>query len=168
MDSSDHLDDREEALIRSDRAIGMLSQKANVLTKSIGNEVGLKDLYSQDIHVGIVKKVTSKYVMLENDEEISLKISNVDILSTKDVFEWKRNNLKLEKFNLSVELPSSCDEKYLIKMFEHIDGVIDVEIAEIEQISDSLSNFTFKYTTFKKEDKEYVEEYIMGIGGKIN
>lgn len=168
VDSSDHLDDREETLIRSDRAIGMLSQKANVLTKSIGNEVGLKDLYSQDIHVGIVKKVTSKYVMLESDEEIQLKISNVDILSAKEVFEWKKNNLKLEKFNLSVELPSSCDVKYLTKMFEHIDGVIDVEITKIDQISNSLSNFKFEYSTFKKEDKEYVEEYVKGIGGKIN
>jgi len=40
MESSEHLDDREEALIRSDRAIGMLSQKANILTKSIGKEMG--------------------------------------------------------------------------------------------------------------------------------
>ena len=167
-ESSKHLDNREDALIRSDRAIGMLSQKANVLTKSIGKEIGLKDLLSEKIYVGIVKKVTSKCVILENNDEISLKISNIDILSAKEVFEWKKNNIKLEKFKLSVSLPSSCDEKYLIKMFENIEGVIDVEITDIEQINDSLSNFTFDYSTFHKKDKNYVEEYVKGIGGKIN
>ena len=168
MESSEHLDDREEALIRSDRAIGMLSQKANILTKSIGKEMGLKVLHSGKIHIGIVKKVTSKCVILQNDEEISLKISNVDILSGKEVFEWKKNNLELEHFNLSVMLPSSCDENYLIKMFEHIDGVIDVELTDIEQINDSVSNFTFHYSTFNRKDHEYVEEYVKGIGGQIN
>jgi prephenate dehydrogenase len=167
-ESSEHLDNREEALIRSDRAIGMLSQKTNVLTKSIGKEVGLKDLHSEKIYVGIVKKVTSKCVILESNDELSLKISTVDILSAKEVFEWKKNNLKLEKFKLSVRLPSSCDEKYLIKMFENIEGVIDVEITDIKQISDSVSNFTFDYSTFNRDDKNYVEEYIKGIGGKIN
>ncbi|MBE6497129.1 MAG: prephenate dehydrogenase [Methanobrevibacter sp.] len=166
-ESSEHLDNREEALIRSDRAIGMLSQKTNVLTKSIGKEVGLKDLHSEKIYVGIVKKVTSKCVILESNDELSLKISTVDILSAKEVFEWKKNNLKLEKFKLSVRLPSSCDEKYLIKMFENIEGVIDVEITNIKQISDSATEFTFEYTTFHRKDKNYVEEYVKGIGGKI-
>ena len=111
-ESSEHLDNREEALIRSDRAIGMLSQKTNVLTKSIGKEVGLKDLHSEKIYVGIVKKVTSKCVILESNDELSLKISTVDILSAKEVFEWKKNNLKLEHFNLSVKIGrASCRER---------------------------------------------------------
>ena len=168
MDSSNHMDEREEALLRSDRAIGMLSQKANVLTKSIGNEVGLKDLYSENIHVGIVKNVTAKCVTLKNNEEITLKISNIDILSEKEVFEWKKNNLKLEYFDLTVQLPSGCDEKYLIKMFENIEPVIDVKITEIAQIDDFLMSFTFNYSVFNKKDKNYVEEYIKGIYGRIN
>ena len=168
MESSEHMDEREEALIRSDRAIGMLSKKTNVLTKYMGKEVGLKDLYSENIYVGIVKKVTSKFVTLINDDEITLKISNVDILSKKEVFEWKKDNLKLEHFNLSVQLSSICDEKFLIKMFENIEPVIDVKIADIKQISDSMMNFTFHYSTFNKEDKNYVEEYVKRIGWKIN
>lgn len=168
IESSNHMDEREEALVRSDNAIGMLSQKANILTKSIGKEVGLKDLYTENTHVGTVKKVTSKGVILESDREIELKLSNIDILSAKEVFEWKKTHLKLERFRLSAQMPSGCDEKYLLKMFEHIEGVIDVEIIETEQISDSAENFTFEYTTFKKEDRNYVEEYVKGIGWKIN
>ena len=168
VESSEHLDEREEALIRSDKAIGMLSEKANILTKSIGKEVGLKDLYSENIHVGVVKQVTSKYVILKESEEVSLKLSNVDILSEREVFEWKKSNIKLEHLNLSVQLPSRCDEKYLIKMLENIECIIDVELTGSEQINDSMTNFTFDYTTFNKEDKKYVEEYVKGIGGKIN
>jgi len=168
IESSNHMDEREEALVRSDKAIGMLNQKANILTKSIGKEMGLKDLYTENTHVGIVKKVTSKFVILESDKEIELKLSNMDILSAKEVFEWKKANIKLERFHLSVEMPCQCDEKFLIKMFEHIEGVIDVKIAERKQISDSMTNFTFEYATFNKEDKDYVEEYVKGIGWKIN
>ena len=165
MESSSHMDEREEALIRSDRAIGMLSEKANVLTKLIGREVGLKDLYSEKIHVGIVKNVTAKCVTLKSNEEITLKISNVDILSEKEVFEWKKDNIELENFNLTVQLPSGCSEKYLVKMFENIEPVIDVEITDIAKIDDALMSFTFSYSVFNKKDKDYVEEYIRGIGG---
>ena len=169
LESAQHMNEREEALIRSDNTIGMINQKANLLTKSIGEEMGLKDLYSNEMHVGIVKKVTSKCVVLENynHEDISLKISSVDILSKKDVFEWKKNNLKLEHFNLTVQMPSGCDEKYLIKMFNHIQCIIDSEITDIQGVGDSLTSYTFHYSVFNKEDKSYVEEYIGGIGGKV-
>ena len=169
IESSEHMDEREEALIRSDKAIGMLSQKTNILTKSIGREIGLQDSYSKNIYVGVVKKVTSKCIILENasHEEVSLKISSIDILSEKELFEWKKDNLELENFDLTVQLPSGCGKKYLIKMFENIEPVIDVKITALDQISDSMINFTFNYSTFKSVDKSYVEEYIKGIGGNI-
>ena len=167
--SSQHMDEREEALIRSDKSIGMITQKANVLTKSIGNELGLKDLYSKKVYVGIIKKVTSKCVVLENydDEEVSLKISGVDIISKKELINWKKDNLKLENFKLSVMLPSKCDEKYLINMFEKIEGIIDAEITDIKKISDLQTKFTFSYSLFNKKERQYVEEYVEGIGGTI-
>ena len=170
VESSQHMDEREEALIRSDKSIGMITQKTNVLTKLIGKEIGLNDLYSKKIYVGIIKKVTSKYVVLKNhnDEKISLKISNVDILSKKELLEWKKNNLKLENFKLSAILPATCNEKYLIKMFKNIEGVINAEIIDIEQINDFQTKFMFNYSVFNKEDANYVKEYIKGIGGKIN
>lgn len=167
MESSEHMDEREEALIRSDQAISMLRQKSDILTGSIGKELGLKDLYSEKIHVGIVKKVSSKCVILENNGEIELKISNIDILSEKELFEWKKDNIELKNYDLTVQLPSRCDEKYLIKMFKNIEPVIDVEITDITQISDSQTNFTFNYSVFDKDEKSHVEEYIMGIGGNI-
>ncbi len=172
VESAKHLDGLEEAVVRSDEAISMLTQKSNILTRLIGKEVGLQHHFSKKIHVGIVKKVNSEFVVLENHEnqEITLKLSTIDILSKEEFFEWKKNNLKLEHFNLSVLLPSNCDEKFLIKMFKNIEHVIDVEIVDVyedEQISDSLTSYTFHYSLFDGENKSYVEDYIKGIGGII-
>ena len=172
VESAKHLDDHEDALARSDKAISMLTQKSNVLAKSIGKEVGLKHQHSENVHMGIVKEVGSKNVILEtgNNDEICFKLSNVDIMSENEVFEWKKDNLQLEHFDLSVLLPSKCDEKHLLEMFKNIEPVIDVEIVDVydgAQIDDSQKSYTFHYTLFKREDKDYVEEFIEGIGGTI-
>ena len=64
------------------------------------------------------------------------------------------------------------DELTPLKKLNHKIGVYltpnSVEITDSEQINDSMTNFTFNYSTFNNEDKNYVEEYIKGIGGKIN
>ena len=169
LESAQHLDKPKEALIRSDKAINMLNQKSNILTESIGKEIGLQDSYSKKIYAGILKKTTSKWVTLKthSSEEITLKIDNVDILSKKELYEWKIKHLKAESFNLSVQLPSKCNAKYLIKMFENIEPVINVKIIDFKQDNTSTTVYTFNYMVFNKEDKSYVEEYIEGIGGKI-
>ena len=172
VESARHLDGHEDALARSDKAISMLTQKSNVLAKSIGKEVGLKHQHSENIHMGIVKEVSAKSVILETggNDEICFKLSNVDILSDDEIFEWKKDNLQLEHFNLSVLFPSKCDDRYLIEMFKNIEPVLDVEIIDVyngEQIDDSQTSYTFHYTVFNREEKDYVEEFIEGIGGTI-
>ena len=122
--------------------------------------------------MGIVKEVGSKNVILKTggNDEICFKLSNVDIMSENEIFEWKKDNLQLEHFNLSVIFPSNCDENYLIEMFKNIEPVIDVEIIDVyngEQIEDSQTSYTFHYTVFDREEKDYVEEFIEGIGGTI-
>ena len=167
VESAHHLDEREEALIRSDKAISMITQKANILTKLIGKEIGLRQSYSQEIYVGTVKKVTAKNAIIDTgDEELTVNISHIDIMSEKELYEWKKNNLKLEHTDLNVLLPLGCDEKYLLQMFKNIEPVIDAEITNT-LTDDSASVYTFHYTVFNEKDKAYVEEYIKGIGGKV-
>ena len=172
VESAKHLNEPEEALKRSDEAISMLNRKANILRKSVGEEVGLKHHFSNNIHVGILERVSSKNVTLKTCEhnEMDLKISNIDILTEDEVFEWKKNNLKLEDFDLSVMFPSKCREEYLIRMFKNIDPVIDAKIIDIykgKQIDDSYTSYTFHYSLFDRKDKAYVEEYVESIGGTI-
>jgi len=169
VESAKHLNE-PEALKRSDEAINMLNSKSNFLKKLVGKEVGLKDHFSNKIHVGIIKNVTSKQVILNsNHNETDLKIANVDILSQDELFVWKKNNLDLEHYELSVMFPSKCNEKYLIKMFKNIEPVIDVEIIDVydEKLDDCLTTYTFSYSVFNKKDKGYIEKYIESVGGTI-
>lgn len=87
-------------------------------------------------------------------------------MSESELYEWKKNNLKLEHADLSVILPSQCDEKYLLQMFKNIDPVIDAKITNAIG-NGSKSIYTFHYTVFDEKDKAHVEEYIKGIGGEI-
>ncbi len=172
VESAKHLNEPEEALQRSDEAISMLNRKANILKKSVGKEIGLKHHFSNNVHVGIIKKVTAKEVILNSSHhnDITLKITNIDILSEEELIKWKKDNLKLEYFDLSVLFPSKCSEEYLIKMFKNIEPVIDAEIIDVytgKQINDSLTSYTFHYSLFDKKDKDYVEEYVENIGGNI-
>ena len=55
-------------------------------------------------------------------------------------------------------------------MFSKIEVVIDVNIKEIytgKQIKENYMSITFNYTTFNKKNRKIVEDYLVGIGGKI-
>lgn len=167
-ESAEHIDEIEEALVRSDKAISMLNQKANILTKLIGEEVGLEDAFSKKAYMGIVRKVSSQTVTIENEnnEEIELKISSIDIMDKDELFQWKKKNLKLESFDLTAKFPSSANEDYLLKMFKRIEPVIDANIIfKDKEIEKDLRTYKFHYSLFNKQEKDYVEKYIQGIGG---
>ncbi len=170
-DSAKHLDEFEEALGRSDKAISILTNDYYVLKESIGKEIGVKHQYSKKIHVGVVDSVSSDIVTLTNkNKKIDLKISNVNKLSDAELYEWKKNNLELCEFDISVIFPKHCNKNILLNMFKNIKPVINVELKDVyvgEQIDEDKMSLTFHYSTFYKNDKNYVENYLRGIGGTI-
>lgn len=170
--SAKHLDEFEEALGRSDKAINVLTNDLNVLKKSIGEEIGVEHQYSKKIHVGTVENVTADTVTLINDnnQKTTLKISNINKLSDEELFNWKKNNTKLCEFDVSVMFPKRCNKNILLNMFKNIKPVINVELIDIytgEQIHEDHMSLTFHYSTFNKHEKNYVENYLKGIGGII-
>ena len=169
--SAKHLGEFEDALGRSDKAISVLTNDIKVLTESIGREVGLEHQYSHNIHVGIVKEVDSNSVLIEeNSKSLRLKLSNIKILSDDELYEWKKNNLKLYSFDVSVLLDKSCDKSIILDILSKIDEVVSVNLIDEyagKQIDENKISLTYTYTTFNKEDKNIVEKYLVGIGGKI-
>ncbi|MBE6494223.1 MAG: prephenate dehydrogenase [Methanosphaera stadtmanae] len=171
-ESAKHLDEFEEALGRSDKAINVLTHELNILKDSIGQEVGLKHQYSKNIHVGIIQDINNKEVILTDlkNQKIKLKISNIEILSEDEVFEWKKNNMTLHNFDVSVMFPITSNENTLLDMFNKIEPVVSVKIKEVytgPQVLDNFKSITFHYTTFNKNDNELVINYLQGIGGII-
>lgn len=171
-ESAKHLDEFEEALGRSDKAINNLTRELNILKDSIGQEMGLKHQYSKNIHVGIIQKVNNEEVILTDlkNQKIKLKISNIEILSKEEVFEWKKNNMTLHKFDVSVMFPITSNENILLDMFKKIDPVVSVKIKEVyvgPQVLDNFKSITFHYSTFNKNDNKLIINYLQGIGGII-
>ncbi|OED30507.1 prephenate dehydrogenase [Methanosphaera sp. WGK6] len=171
-DSAKHLDEYEEALGRSDKAISSLTHDLNVIKSSIGKEKGFEHQYSKKIHIGIIQSMDADTVTIKNlrDKIITLKISNINILSDEETYEWKKKHLKQYMFDVSVVLPCTSDENILLDLLNSIDEVIDIHVKDIylgKQIKEGYKSITFNYTTFSKEDRFIVEKYLIGIGGSI-
>lgn len=171
-ESANHLDEFEEALGRSDKAISILTEDVRFLKKSIGEEVGLKHQYSNNVHVGIVKSVSPNDVTIvkDNRRQVKLKLSNIKILSDDELFQWKKENLKLYSYDISILTPKTADENILMDIIGKIDEIVSVELIEEytgPQIKDNQRSLTFNYKTFNRGDNVKVENYIKATGAKI-
>jgi prephenate dehydrogenase len=104
-----HFGDTPSALRRSDKLINSKVAEFEELVHSTGQERGLLHIYSRKIHVGIVKKVTSNNVILEEGKkELHLKIGNIKLLSEDELNYWKENKFKPTLRDISVFIPRSA------------------------------------------------------------
>ena len=170
--SARYLDEYEEELGRSDKAISILTDDFKRIKNSIGSEIGLQHQYSGNVHIGKVINVDSDNVTILDlrNNTITLKISNVTIMSDDEIYQWKVDNLPIYNYDISVILPISCNEEVLLDMFSKIEPIIRVELKDVyagKQIKDGFMSYTFSYSVFNKSDKQIVEDYILGIGGII-
>lgn len=171
-ESAKHLDEFEEALGRSDKAISSLTEDITYLRNNIGNEVGFKHQYSNNIHVGIVESIKSNTVTIikDNKKEVNLKLSNINILTDDELYEWKTENSKLYSYDISILVPNVADKNILIDIISKIDEVVSVDLIDEytgPQIKDNFRSLTFNYKTFNKTDNIKVEEYIKATGATI-
>lgn len=120
-----HFGDTASALRRSDKLINSKVAEFEELVHSTGHEKGLFHIYSKKIHVGIVKKVTSNSVILEEGKkELQLKIGNIRILSADELNRWKENKLKPTLRDISVFIPRSARPFTIQQILDcRIDGV---------------------------------------------
>lgn len=167
--SACYLDEYEEALGRSDKAISVLTSDLKTLKKAKGTEIGLKHQYSGNVHIGVVEDVNSDTVTLKINKgrEVVLKISNINIMSDDEIFEYKCENIPIYCYDISVIMPVSCNNEVLLDMFLKIDPVIDVKLIDQYmgvQIPEGFSSFTFSYRVFNRDDCQVVEDYIRGLG----
>ena len=169
--SAKYLDDFDESLGRSDKAINALSSDLVYFKNNIGMEVGLKHRYHGTVHVGVIVEVSNDVVVINKFSKcVRMKISNIDILSKEELFEWKKNNLSVYYYDLSVIFSRVCDDGILADIFRKIDPVIDVDIVDEysgKQIDSNQISITFRYSVFNREDRFIVEDYVKGMGGII-
>ena len=165
-----HMGDIQAALGRSDKAINALTQEYNILMQSIGQEVGLKHIYSDKIHVGKIKEIGIDFVYLEdeNGKVKKLKISNAEMLDEEELFNWKVKNQKIHTRDLSALFRRKSNPHIIKDALKRIDDVVDVEIIDIykgEPIKEDEISYTFSIQSLSKESIEECEKLIKGFGG---
>jgi len=166
-----HLNDLEASLGRSDKAIYALNAEVSTLKNSVGQEVGLKHMYSGKVHAGVLKDLTPDFVTLnEKNKIIQLKLSNVEVLSHEELQEWKIHNLPLKEFDVSAVFPESSKPEVIANSIEKIDGVVKSRVSGVyqgKQIPDGWKSITITYQVIDSSLRVNVESLLIGFGAKI-
>src|SRR3990170_2836296 len=138
--ASAHFGDTESALRRSEKLIGGKIAEHEELVRSIGNERALKHIYSEVVHLGIVRKVSPRTVILERaGKSTEFLIENVRLLNDTELVEWKKANLKNVTRDISVFIPQGSDPEIIENVISRSDGVISAKIIDLYDKKDRIS-----------------------------
>ncbi len=171
INATKHMGDIKNALGRSDKAINGLNHEYSILYDSVGQEVGLKHIYSGKIHVGILEGLDSKTVFLKTGNKVkNLSIANIEVLSDEELYQWKVDNFDKKTESISCMFSKSVNAETIENTVANIDNIIDVKLIDTydgPQIDDDFISLTFKVTALSKEDIENVKTLFTGFGGTI-
>ena len=166
-----HMDDLEAALGRSDKAISALNQELNILKNSMGKEVGLRHIYSGKIHIGKLEEISADLITLIHNQKITeLKISNIEILSPRELEDYKNDNCPRKSFDVSVVLPESADPEMVAQAMGSFNGVVASQVIDVyqgSQITKGMKSITLRYEVIDPHARSKVEALLKGFGGII-
>ena len=166
-----HMGDITNALGRSDKAIGALSYEYSYLNDSVGEEVGLKHIYSGKIHVGILESIDGKTAVLRNGTKTKkLRIANIRIMLPDELHQWKIENLKTVTKSISCVFPKNVNVGIIQKTVLMHDNILNIKLTDAyngPQIDDDSVSLTFEITALTKDDIDQVKVLFTGFGGII-
>ncbi len=166
-----HMGDIKNALGRSDKAINGLNHEYTQLYNSIGEEVGLKHIYSGKIHVGILENLNDKTVFLKQGNKVkNLRIANIEVLSEDELYQWKVNNLDKKTESISCVFSKNVHVETIQKTVMKLENIIEINLTDAytgPQIDDDHISLTFEVTSLSKEAIENVKKLFTGFGGII-
>ena len=166
-----HMGDITNALGRSDKAIGALSYEYSYLNDSVGEEVGLKHIYSGKIHVGILESIDGKTAVLRNGTKTKkLRIANIRIMLPDELHQWKIENLKTVTKSISCVFPKNVNVGIIQKTVLMHDNILNMKLTDAyngPQIDDDSVSLTFEITALTKDDIDQVKVLFTGFGGII-
>jgi prephenate dehydrogenase len=171
-ESARHLGDIDAAMGRSDKAILALTEELKKLSRAVGEEVALKHLYSGAIHVGRIKEVGPDRVILQkpNGREVSLKLSNIELLDHEALNKWKLENLPRMKRDFSVVLDENASEEVIREVImasdERIASVSLLDVYKGKQIPKGKKSITLRVEAVDFDFKK-IEKLLMGLGGVL-
>ncbi len=175
-DAATHYGDTKSALRRSDKLIDANVEEYHELHDSIGQEKGLRHIYSETIHVGKIRDIDGRTVYLDKDNEVvKLKTENIELLRQEELIEWKKENLPDRTLDVSVMFNSELDESILEETISNIDEYItSVETFEKysgESLPEGYISYNLSIRVIDEPDRNEIQEEIHrvleGLGGEI-
>jgi len=156
----------------SNKAVYAISKETEKLLKSVGKEIGLKHIYSENVHYGILKEVYSDNIVLkQNEKEVTLNISNVSLMENKELEDWKTKNLEKYFVDISVLFKKDIDLNIILELLTHKFEIEVIDTYSGEKIDENEISATFRINSYEKEDLKKLEEtfnkIIENIGGKL-
>lgn len=172
IEATKNLDDIQSALGRSDKAIDSQNHEITVLKNSIGKEIALQHIYSEEVHIGILKEVNPDFISLNTGKkQKKLKIANIKILDDNDLLNWKMRNQTTKKHSVSCIFPKNSNPDIIIETIKKsVDDIINIKVADIytgHQISKGNISITLEIVTFDRSTFESVKNILEGFGGII-
>ena len=166
-----NMGDITNALGRSDKAIGALSYEYSYLNDSIGEEVGLKHIYSGKIHVGILESIDGKTAVLKDGNKVKkLRIANIRILLPEELHQWKIENQKTVTKSISCVFPKNVNIGIIQKTVLMHENLLNIRLTDAyngPQIDENSISLTFEITALSKDDIDQVKVLFTGFGGII-
>ena len=166
-----HLDDLEAALGRSDKAISALNEEVQLLKDSLGKEVGLRHIYSESTHIGILKELSPDFAVLVNGEnETRLKLSNVEVLSHTELMNWKLDNYPQKVYDVSAVFPESCNPSIIAETLMNLSNVVEASVVDVytgKQVETGKKSVSIRYSVINPDARFEVENLLKGFGGVI-
>jgi prephenate dehydrogenase len=166
-----HFGDTESALRRSEKLIGTKIAEHEELVRSIASERALKHIYSGVVHIGIVRKVTPRTVILERSgKKTEFLIENVRLLNEKELNSWKSINLKNVMRDISVFVPVASDAEVIRSVIVGREGIVSTELIDTYKKNNAQS-VTYRVIIYGDRDptivQENIEKLLKGIGCTI-
>jgi prephenate dehydrogenase len=173
-ESARHIGDIDTSMGRSDKAILALTGELKKLSSAVGREVALRHIYSGAVHVGVVSRVTPEDVVLKTSRgELTLKLSNVELLGDDFLTEWKLRNLPRTSWDFSVIYPEALEEEPLCRLVEVVDPrIVSCKVIDVyrgKQVPKGKKSITLRVEAinFSKDAFKKVEKVLLGLGGRL-
>ncbi|WP_456472466.1 prephenate dehydrogenase [Methanocaldococcus sp.] len=150
----------------SDKAIFALTNEIERLKKHIGKEIAVKNIDSENIHIGVLDKVEGDYLILKKNN----RLERFNILRTEVFYNVKEIKEKIYPkrfFDISILFNKDVDEKIIERLLKNM---FDLDIIDIYNLN-SKKSVTFRLYGFDKDELKEKEreflEVIKNIGGEL-
>ncbi len=164
--------DVEGSMGKSDKAISALTLELKRLKKAVGKEVGLRQIYSQTVHVGEVHSVDPDIVEIgHKGKKVKLKLSKIELLDEKELAEWKKEHMRAVKQDFSYTFPEKVDESVLAKILTDSDPAVNscevIDVFRGRQIPEGKKSITLRVEVIGAGGFQKIEKLLKGLGGEL-